>query len=170
MRASNTHLLLFAGCVAAAAYGLWPSIRGYLAPSWHDLGPLRTNMHLDPDAPPGQVEDRRGEHGGGDLGRLGPPPQWDQGRSMPSQPWDEARGEDAERPDTPGGRGVGCRDSIEHHPVDMSFCNRDRTGNADGLPRDRHGPPSRRWRYCTNSPGHVRHCSPWQSGSAREGE
>jgi hypothetical protein len=166
MRANANNLLLI-GAVAVGGYMLGPQIRDYGLPF---IGNLRSvNMHLDPNVEPGRIEDRRRQHGdGGDLGRLGPPPQWGgQREGVPSPPWDEARG-DAERPDTPGG--VGCWDSVEHHPVDMSFCDHGRTGNAEGFPRDGQGHPSRRWRYCTNSPGHVRRCGPWQTGSAREGE
>ena len=141
------HVLLI-GAVALGGYVLGPQTRNYVLPF---IGNLRSvNMHLDPDVPPGQIEDRRGEHGGfgrggpwgdlpgdaggGDLGRMGPGPRGGPGGGMP--PWDEA-GSDGPGGGYPGGPSgregrrddrLGCWDSVEHHPVDMSFCDRERAG------------------------------------------
>jgi hypothetical protein len=133
-------LLVFAACAAASAFA-WPYIRDHSGP---DMTPYtnadpydrasagrggyspsfpgarnaggggKYRMHLDPDATPGQVEDRRGERGpdiaagdgdqdGRDMGRLGPPPTTD-------------------------GRGpgrTGCRDTWTGRDVPMSFCDRE---------------------------------------------
>ena len=134
-------LLVFAACTAAACFA-WPYIRDRFGPdmtpyaesgpygghvargkgeySGHYPGPRNAEkyrMHLDPDAAPGQVEDRRGGRGqdvaeeddGGDMGRLRPLPTTD-------------------------GRGAGrarCRDTWTGRDVPMSFC--------DGEARERMG-------------------------------
>jgi hypothetical protein len=128
-------LLVFAACAAASAFA-WPYIRDHFGP---DMTPYtnaepydragagrggyspsfpgarnagaggKYRMHLDPDATPGQVEDRRGERGpdiaagdrdGHDMGRLGPPPTTD-GR---------------------GGGGARCRDTRTGRDVPMRLC------------------------------------------------
>jgi hypothetical protein len=149
---SNTNLLLLAVGVAGAVatFLAWPSIRGHLAPSWEAYSALPVNMHLDPDVQPGRVEDRRGELGGGDLSRLGPPPQWRGPRGdTPAQPWNEAGGADPEPREAPGSRQAKCWDTVEHRRVDISLCDR------PSLPRNEaRGAPGGREAKCLDSVKH----------------
>jgi hypothetical protein len=97
----NTAILLYAACCAVAAFAGWPWIKANFSPDmtpYTESGPYRGSnrnhastgnrqmrapgVRLDPDVPPGQVEDRRPgrgnlsrDLGGGDIGRLSPPPQ-----------------------------------------------------------------------------------------------
>jgi hypothetical protein len=148
----NSGLLLYAAC-AVAAWMAWPYIRqafdGNTAPAYDEYGyrgdagrrerwnqggrggysdyypgprnqpaspPVaRQQMRLDPtEMDP--IEDRRGERGGS-AGRLGPGPSWDEARSDAGPEMPRA-----------GGRGLMCWDTVERHPVDPSFCDRERMG------------------------------------------
>jgi hypothetical protein len=107
----NTLLLI--GGVAVAGYMYGPQIRNHVLPFVGSLPIL--NMRLDPDVT-GQVEDRRGQGGGGPLG--GP------SGGMSGDPGGMNIGRLGPPGGGPGG-GMGCWDNVERHPVDMSFCERE---------------------------------------------
>ena len=149
---SNQRLLIVGGAAVAAIWLGWPSIKSTIGSIGHQLsgGLIAVARTLDPSGLPPRYGYDPGPRRGWRSRREG-----DYGEAPEQDPLSRGEGDYTESP----GRRLRLPPGPSLRRID----------NADSSSRGRQGRP-RRWRYCTERPGHPQQCGPWQAGPAPEGE